>query len=291
VKTTTRFRQTFLPAGLALFLWAGACASGEAENLAVQLDGDGRSAEAALEFRRQALEAGTPSDRGPLFWASAYEYWKAGQTDLAEKMLDRSEDSLADSFSPRPLLRGEIAIAEKRYDESAYHWEGLLAAEEPADYERYAARRLAIVNLRRQNPEGALEALRSVPDAAAGAAAIEKYRREKDKSPMLGGLLGIIPGFGYFYSGEYANGFRSIILNALFIWGMASTAEDEQWGFFSVIAFGEITWYTGSIYGGVDSAARYNRRRLEDCERDIMGQASFEPDWKELPLVQLRFKF
>ena len=33
----------------------------------------------------------------------------------------------------------------------------------------------------------------------------------------LGGILGIIPGLGYAYSGEYSNAARSLILNSLFI--------------------------------------------------------------------------
>jgi hypothetical protein len=279
-----------LPAAI-LFLSA-VSSFAQTQPLAVVLSEEGRAESAAVEFRRQAMDAESDQDRGHYYWAAAYEYWKTNQTEAAEKMLDRSEDSVGGIFPPAPLLRGEIALAEKKYDESAYHWEGLIQSDASADYKNYAARRLAVVKLRQQQPDGAQVALSSAPDSSATAMeALEKYRQGKDKSPTLGGLLGIIPGLGYFYSGEYANGARSIILNALFIWGMVSTAESEEWGFFSVITFGEITWYSGSIYGGVDSAARYNRRRLEECERGMMGQASFEPDWKELPLLQLRFKF
>ena len=35
------------------------------------------------------------------------------------------------------------------------------------------------------------------------------------KKPWLGGVLGLVPGLGYVYSGEYANAARSLILNGL----------------------------------------------------------------------------
>ena len=74
--------------------------------------------------------------------------------------------------------------------------------------------------------------------------------------------MGLIPGFGYFYSGEYASGLRAILLNGLFIYGMIDTADKDEWGAFAVISFFEFTWYGGSIYGGIDAAYRYNRQRV-----------------------------
>ena len=73
--------------------------------------------------------------------------------------------------------------------------------------------------------------------------------------PWVGGVLGLVPGLGYVYSGEFANGARSLILNGLFIWGMVETAEREQWAAFSVLTFFEFTWYSGSIYGGAEADA------------------------------------
>ena len=127
--------------------------------------------------------------------------------------------------------------------------------------------------------------------AAAGQAAVERYRAGRDKRPRLGGWLGLIPGLGYAYSGEYANAFRSLLLNSLFIYGMADSAQRENWGAFSAIAFFELTWYTGSIYGGIDAAHRFNRRRLEDAERAILGASRFEPITPHLPLLHFRFEF
>ncbi|MBU1909693.1 MAG: hypothetical protein KJ726_06585, partial [Verrucomicrobia bacterium] len=113
----------------------------------------------------------------------------------------------------------------------------------------------------------------------------------RDRSPKLGGMLGFIPGVGYFYAGEWANGFRSILLNSLFLFGMVDTADEEQWGAFAVITFFEFTWYYGSIYGGIDGAHRYNRNRLETAVNGIHGASGFEPESTRLPTVSLKFQF
>ena len=83
----------------------------------------------------------------------------------------------------------------------------------------------------------------------------------------------------------------SIILNRLFLYGMADTANNEQWGAFAVITFFEFTWYSGSIYGGIDAAHRYNRNRLDSAVNAINGEAGFEPDYEQLPTLVLQFRF
>ena len=94
---------------------------------------------------------------------------------------------------------------------------------------------------------------------------VEDYAAGSDKSPTVGGLLGIVPGLGYAYSGEWSNMVRSMVLNGLFGWAMFECADREEWGLFAVTTFFELTWYTGSIYGGIDAAHRYNRERLENA--------------------------
>ena len=101
----------------------------------------------------------------------------------------------------------------------------------------------------------------------------------------------MIPGLGYLYAGEQANALRSLILNGLFIYGMVQTGEDEEWGAFSVITFFEITWYTGSIYGGIDASHRYNQRRLQTCLQVIDDQSRFTPDLRKLPAIALKYSF
>ena len=260
--------------------------------LAVTLSKEGDHAGAAIEFRRLALEEAKPESQAGYYWASAYEYGKALQFGTAGKMLDAGENASPELKAPGLLLRGEQSRSEKKWPEASFYFRSLILGEASADVKTYSSRRLAESCLRQNNLPAAREALSLSPTAQNNAAiALDRYEQDSDKSPKVGGILGLIPGLGYAYAGEYANALRSAILNSLFIFGMVTTAEDEQWGGFAVITFFEFTWYSGSIYGGIDASHRYNSRRLEDCAREIDSDAAFSPDYSRLPEIALKFTF
>lgn len=261
--------------------------------LACELAEEGDHAAAALEFRRLALAAERPADCGGLAWAAAYEYGRADAWPTAEKMLDCAENADPSLELPALLLRAESAAAQLQPEAADFYFQaarGNRAA--PDDLRRYAARRSAALLAGMQQTDAAQAALAGAPGEHTEARqALEEYAAGRDKKPLLGGFLGIIPGLGYAYAGEYANAARSLILNGLFIFGMVNTAQHDEWGAFAVITFFEFTWYSGSIYGGLDATHRYNRQRLEACQDRIIGGAGFKPDWQRLPLVILQFEF
>ena len=258
-------------------------------SLALQLADENPSA-SALEFRRAAMESEDAKVRGAYAWASAWQYWRAENYKQALVMLDEAEDSNPDLSSESMALRAEASAAMKNSAEASFYYES--AAQGGAEAARWSARKLAGLKLREGDLSGAKELLaRAEEQDQKVLGAIEKYADGKDKSPRVGGILGMIPGLGYAYSGEWANAARSLILNGLFIYGMADTADNEQWGAFSIITFFELTWYSGSIYGGVDSAHRYNERRLDECLDSVSGSAEISADLDALPLISLRFQF
>lgn len=249
-------------------------------------------AQAAIEFRRLAMETPDPAGQGSYYWMAGYEYWKAGRPDQAERMLNLAEDAGPNKETEVYLLRGENSRTRNRPREAGFYLESLLSSNRPAEVRQLAAKKLSAVRLQLRDYDGARQALSLDPSPAQGGrAAIDAYQAGRDKSPLVGGLLGLIPGMGYAYSGEYANATRSLLLNALCIWGIVSFAEDETWGGVAVVGFAEITFYTGSIYGGVDAAARYNQERLQTATRTLEGRSSFQPDFSALPLLSLRYEF
>lgn len=267
--------------------------SKHADSLAVDLSESRDHAGAAVEFRRRALALPTGSESGAYYWCSAYEYFSAGQAGIAEKMLMRAEESNTTLDEPVRLLRGETALLDHRLPEAAFEYEGLLeSATTNRNARLFATKRLAVTHLRRGDPAKAKDVLMKSSEPVPGdITAVEHYAETPPKRPLVGGLLGMIPGLGYAYSKEYANGLRSFLLNGLFIFGMVETAQDDEWGAFAAISFFELTWYSGSIYGGIDAAHRYNLEQRETCEKNIMGNAGFAPDYTRLPLVSLRFTF
>jgi len=260
--------------------------------LAQDLSGEGQHEAAALEYRRLALSETNTQARGGLFWVAAYEYTQARQWKLAPALLDRAEDSDHALKPVALLLRAETASAEKKHTEAVYYLQSAVEEKSSPDMQKFAVRRVAGEYLRAGQSAQARAVLSQAPDSEAAAlAALTSYERERDKSPVLGGVLGLIPGLGYIYAGEYANGLRSLILNGLFVGAMVYSGVEDQWGAFAVISFFELTWYSGSIYGGIDAAQRYNRTRQERCLEAVQGQAAFVPDFKQLPVISLQFRF
>lgn len=139
---------------------------------------------------------------------------------------------------------------------------------------------------------GARESFAAWPDAPPDvAAAMRRYQSLPEKRPWLGGVLGLVPGLGYLYSGQPGSAARSLLLNALFLYGMYETAREELWGGFLVLGLFELTWYSGSVYGGLAAAHEYNRRQAESVAADLRGGMRWAPDEIALPLVRLRFEF
>lgn len=261
-------------------------------SFAAHLASAGDTSNAAIEFRRIALIENDPAAVSVAYWLSAHQYWKLKQPDISCKMLDRSEDADVGIGPQASLLRGEDARLTKSWDEAAFHFQSVLNGKPSPEMRTYAIRNLASAEMRKGNIATARDMIRmETNDTTQMRAALDLYERGTDHAPVVGGLLGLIPGLGYAYNGEYANAIRSLLLNTLFGFAMYHTASRDQWGAFVPVAFFEITWYTGSIYGGVDSAHRYNQNRRDACDEALRGKASFEPDWIQVPLIKLQFQF
>jgi hypothetical protein len=249
----------------------------------------------AVEFRRFAIESDTGSEQEAAYLYSSYAYLKSKDGISANEMLDRAENTGGSSqfINEHTLLSAESARLMRDTDTALYFYDVLSAGSESSGYQTFARRRSATIYFSEGNLESArTELKKSATDEARALEALEAYANGSDKSPIVGGLLGLIPGAGYWYSGEIANGFRSLILNSLFIFGMVHTAEEEQWGAFAVITFFEITWYSGSIYGGVDAAQRYNQDRLNTAIQGIESDMTYQPDPEVVvPLFKLNIHF
>lgn len=260
--------------------------------LALRLAADGDHAGAAIEFRRLSLAVDLPAERSAYLWAAASEHRAAGERDLATAALDEADRQTANPDWCIPALRADMAGRDRNPAEAAFHWRSAMKSAPGLDERTWTARRLAGALVRDGDLAAAGEALReSGRNEDAALAAIARYRTGSDRRPLVGGLLGLVPGLGYAYSGEYASAGRSLILNGLFIWAMTYSAREDQWGAFAVASFFEATWYSGSIYGGVDAAHRYNERRREDCASGVERDHAWAPVYPALPVMSLRLTF
>jgi tetratricopeptide (TPR) repeat protein len=252
---------------------------------------------AAIEYRRIALAEDDVQKRAGYYWAAAYEYLLDKQYDMVNKMLDRVEDNSALLAAESLLLRAEGAISGGKLADAEFYLKGVIDRTNKDDstarkLKSIASKRLAHVRLAGGNATEAKRALAESPIPCPDAIkSVDHYQSHRKRSPVVGGLMGLLPGLGYVYSGEYANAARSLILNGLFIFALVDTADDEHWGAFAALAFFELTWYSGSIYGGIDSAHRYNQHRLKECLDAIGKGSSFSAALDQIPAVSLKFEF
>jgi hypothetical protein len=278
------------------FLLCGICAEAKdaptkiARSLALDLADENLHSLSALEFRRYALTAEEDTAKSGFLAGAAWEYLQADQLDLAMKMLDQSENTSRSSSVPALLLRGEIELDRRKYKESEFFFSTLQQSKDKPDFKRFASSRLALLAVKNDDLVAAQGHLESASSQTA-LKELELFRASSRRSARVGGLLGMIPGLGYAYSGEYANGLRSVILNGIFIYAMVETGDRDQWGAFTALSFFELTWYTGSIYGGIDSAHRFNQRREDAATAAIEAEYDYRMNLKSLPIINLEFNF
>lgn len=263
--------------------------------LALQLFDEGDYATAALEFRRLALSSENGSESAAWYWMSAYSYAIVSDYALTEACIDHAEavdekDSLSLAISE---LRADISYECSSFREAAFHYGSLYKKTSDPVMKDYAAEGMVAAGLFAGDINAAVASAENLSSNRKPVVveAVESYVDAPKKKPWLGGLLGLIPGLGHFYSGEYANGFRSLMLNGIFIYGMAQSAHDDCWGAFAAITFFELTWYSGSIYGGIDAAERYNNDLLLDTVNTIRSVPAPTPDRKVLPVISFGFAY
>lgn len=287
-----RRRWLVLLAGLAVFAARAGEPSTATLSLARLLLDKGDFAGAAVEFHRLALLEADAGRGGGWRWMAAYAHWRGGHFRPAESLLDRIDRDSPELMAPTLLLRAEIARAENRPQEAAMYFEGFAVRSEDVAAREMGLRLALAARVEAGDRAGAAVALQNWPDAPREVAeSVERYIAARDKHPWVGGALGLVPGLGYLYAGEYRNAAVSAALNGLFLWGMVESARDEHWAAFAFLSFFEFTWYAGSVLGAVEATERYNRRQAEAASVAVRGGVVWEPDGEWLPTIVWRIRF
>ena len=161
----------------------------QALTLAKNLAETGDHAQAALEYRRLALETESLKEKGVLYWMAGHEYTQAKRHGQAVRMLGKAEDATQDLEAESYLLHAEISRGHKRLKEAEFYLEGLLDTNAEKDMKRLAAKRLTSVRLQMHDYTRARQALQTIEAPSQGELdAITTYENGKDKSPVTGGL-------------------------------------------------------------------------------------------------------
>jgi len=111
--------------------------------------------------------------------------------------------------------------------------------------------------------------------AAAAAQAIEHLERRgnfQQKSPVIAGLLSLIPGVGHMYLGQWAVGFAALFWNALFVFATGYSIWTQEWGVAAVLGVFELSWFSGTMFGALNGAFRYNQDVVNNWLDDLTGE-------------------
>ena len=132
--------------------------------------------------------------------------------------------------------------------------------------------------MRRQWPEASqtFEVITTTSPLFPSSRALAEAAREGEqlprKSPALAGLMSaVIPGTGHFYTGRWRDGTIALLLNGAFLAAGIEAVSAGNEAAAGVLLFFEAAWYSGTIYGAVNAAHKYNRdledRWLQGLER------------------------
>lgn len=83
------------------------------------------------------------------------------------------------------------------------------------------------------------------------------------KNPSAAGIFAIFPGAGFFYCERYQDALTAFLLNAGLMYAAYEAFDKENYALGGLITFAELGFYTGSIYGSVTSAHKYNRSKTQ----------------------------
>lgn len=171
--------------------------------------------------------------------------------------------------------------------------------------ESYARLGLARHYAKLHNFDEAVKQLRSLPEKSPIKAKAEETAAYVGgltlprKRPALAGALSIVPGLGHFYIEQYGIGVTAMVWNGAFIWALVDSLTARKFGQAALIGVVEFVWYSGTIFGAVAGAHRFNRdaRRIveEGMSRDldrIDDQQSWPSRFElERPGVQLEWEW
>lgn len=80
----------------------------------------------------------------------------------------------------------------------------------------------------------------------------------KIKSATTAGLLSIIPGGGYFYTGNKATALTSLMINGLLAYATYTNINNRNYGTAIFTGLFNLSFYIGNMQGSIKSANRYN---------------------------------
>lgn len=137
----------------------------------------------------------------------------------------------------------------------------------------------------------ALERFRSLhfPHQPDLVAQVQRFQHLPQKSPVLAGVLSILPGAGHVYIGQPMIGLTAFLWNGLFGYALYEAIVNRQIGLSIALGVFEFLWYSGSIFGAVSGAMKFNRDARRNALEDLRERYDDRPEsWPPAPVRPAR---
>jgi TM2 domain-containing membrane protein YozV len=104
------------------------------------------------------------------------------------------------------------------------------------------------------------------------------------KSPVVAGLLSVVPGAGHLYIGEPVVALGALAWNGLFSFALYESIRRDQIGVAVLLGALELLWYSGTIFGAISGAQKYNRDVRQEALDALRARYDDRPEtWPPRP--------
>lgn len=194
--------------------------------------------------------------------------------DAFDRLVERYESG--EYVNKAYFLIAESFTREKKTGPALNHLRNLIALSEDPAIRDEAHYRLGWLYIEKGQWERAKENLARIRDSQQAQyrlnslfSQLKKADRIPQKSPWLAGLFSVVPGGGFLYCGRYRDALTAFLFNSALMLAAYESFDQDLPALGGVIAFVELGFYAGNIYGGISSAHKYNRSQTRHFIRGL----------------------
>ncbi len=194
--------------------------------------------------------------------------------DAFDRLVERYESG--EYVDKAYFLIAECFVREKKTGPALNHLRNLIALSDDPAIQDEAHYRLGWLYIEKGQWERAKENLARIGDARQAQyrlnslfSQLKKAEQIPQKSPGLAGLFSVVPGGGFLYCGRYRDALTAFLFNSALMLAAYESFDKDLPALGGVIAFVELGFYAGNIYGGISSAHKYNRAQTRHFIRGL----------------------
>ena len=223
---------------------------------------------AITEYKRFLFRETNPAIKQWVELRIGQSYLAGKKYSAAQSVFYRlsNETSSKEMTNAATFLLGRSYYLDGRYNQALDKFAELLSVVHQPELRSASWYLFACTNLRMGKLDNARESLDHVSaygtlgkKAQTILSFLHRRKNLPHKSVVIAGLLSVVPGLGHVYLGEYGVGLSAFVWNGMFAYASVESFRHRLWGPGVLLAVVELMWYSGTIYGAVSGAHRFNR--------------------------------